>query len=117
VSAAPHQREVWNANLEPVIGHEQGRRRPVVVLSRDPLGRAGLAIVVPFTTKDIGSPLHLRVDVGEGGLSQTSWAPGRAGSHTIRSISPTRFTKRLGTIRPQTHAEILRRINTLVRPD
>jgi mRNA interferase MazF len=113
VSAAPHQREVWNANLEPVIGHEQGRHRPVVVLSRDPLGRAGLAIVVPFTTKDIGSPLHLRVDVGEGGLSQTSWAL----PQHVRSISPTRFNKRLGTIRPQTHAEILRRINTLVRPD
>ena len=72
-----------------------------------------LAIVVPFTTKDIGSPLHLRVDVGEGGLSETSWAL----PQHVRSISPTRFTKRLGTIRPQTHAELVRRINTLVRAD
>jgi mRNA interferase MazF len=110
---SPHQREVWNANLEPVVGHEQGRFRPVVVLSRDPLSRSGLAIVVPFTTKDIGSPLHLRVDVPEGGLSQTSWAL----PQHVRSISPTRFTKRLGTINPKTHTEIVRRINTLIRTD
>jgi hypothetical protein len=29
------------ADLEPVIGHEQGRRRPVAVVSRDALGRWG----------------------------------------------------------------------------
>jgi|HubBroStandDraft_4_1064222.scaffolds.fasta_scaffold83300_2 mRNA interferase MazF len=89
------------ANLEPVIGHEQGRQRPVAVLSRDPLGRSGLAIVAPFTTKDVGSPLHLRVDPPEGGLSEVSFAL----PQHVRSISPTRFTKRLGTIRPQTRAE------------
>jgi mRNA interferase MazF len=109
----PHQREVWETDLEPIIGHEQGRHRPVVVLSRDPLGRAGIAIVVPFTTKDIGSPLHLRVDPPEGGLRETSWVL----PQHVRSISPDRFTKPLGTIRPQTHAEIIRRINTLIRLD
>ncbi len=101
------------ANLEPVIGHEQGRQRPVAVLSRDPLGRSGLAIVAPFTTKDVGSPLHLRVNPPEGGLSEVSFAL----PQHVRSISPTRFTKRLGTIRPQTHAEIIRRIHTLIRPE
>lgn len=113
MSTPPQQREVWTANLEPVIGHEQGRQRPVAVLSRDPLGRAGLAIVVPFTTKDIGSPLHLCVEPPEGGLSERSFAL----PQHVRSISPTRFTKRLGTIRPQTHTELIRRITTLIRTD
>lgn len=100
-------------NLEPVIGHEQGRLRPVAVLSRDPLGRSGLAIVVPFTSKDVGSPLHLRVEPPEGGLSDISFAL----PQHVRSISPTRFVKRLGTIRPTTHNEIIRRVNTLIRAE
>lgn len=101
------------ANLEPVIGHEQGRQRPVAVVSRDALGRWDLAIVVPFTTKDVGSPLHLRVDPPEGGLPEVCFAL----PQHVRAISPARFAKRLGTIRPQTHAEIVRRIDTLIRPD
>jgi mRNA interferase MazF len=101
------------ANLEPVIGHEQGRQRPVAVISRDPLGRWGLAIVVPFTTKDVGSPLHLRVEPPEGGLPEISFAL----PQHVRTISPIRFVERLGTVRPQTHAEIVRRIDTLIRPD
>lgn len=101
------------ADLEPVIGHEQGRRRPVSVVSRDPLGRWGLAIVVPFTTKDVGSPLHLRVEPPEGGLSEVSFAL----PQHVRAISSARLLERLGTIRPRTHEEIVRRIDTLIRPD
>ncbi len=101
------------ANLEPVIGHEQGRERPVAVLSRDALGRWGLAIVVPFTTKDVGSPLHLRVEPPEGGLLEVSFLL----PQHVRAISPTRLARRLGTIRPHTHTEIIRRIGTLIRPD
>lgn len=101
------------ANLEPVIGHERGRRRPVAVVSRDPLGRWGLAIVVPFTTKDLGSPLHLRVEPPEGGLPELSFAL----PQHVRAISPTRLVERLGTIGSRTHAEIVRRIDTLMRPD
>lgn len=101
------------ANLEPVIGHEQGRERPVTVISRDPLGRWGLAIVVPFTTRDVGSPLHLRVEPPEGGLREVSFAL----PQHVRAISPTRLGTRLGTVRPRTHAEIVRRLDTLIRPD
>jgi mRNA interferase MazF len=101
------------ADLEPVVGHEQGRQRPVAVLSRDPLGRWGLAIVVPFTTRDVGSPLHLRVEPPEGGLRELSFAL----PQHIRTISSTRFVERLGTVRPRTHAEIVRRIDMLVRLD
>lgn len=101
------------ANLEPVIGHEQGRRRPVTVISRDALGRWGLAIVVPFTTKDVGSPLHLRVEPPEGGLREVSFAL----PQHVRAISPARLAERMGTVRPRTHVEIVRRIDTLIRPE
>lgn len=100
------------ADLEPVIGHEQGRRRSVAVVSRDALGRWGLAIVVPFTTKDVGSPLHLRVEPPEGGLPEVSFAL----PQHVRAISSARLMERLGTIRLRTHEEIVRRIDTLVRP-
>lgn len=101
------------ANLEPVIGHEQGRQRPVAVLSRDALNRSDLAIVAPLTTKDLGSPLHLRVDPPEGGLPEVSFVL----PQHVRAISPERLRARLGKLRPQTHTEIVRRIDMLIRLD
>ncbi len=68
---------------------------------------------MPFTTKDVGSPLHLRVEPPEGGLREVSFAL----PQHVRTISPERLAVRLGTVRPQTHMEIVRRIDTLIRPE
>lgn len=109
----PRQREVWFVNLEPVIGHEQGRRRPAVVISRDALARSGLVVVVPLTRTDVGSPLHLAIDPPEGGLRERSFAL----PQQVRAVSPERLVQRLGTVRPQTLAEIVRRVATVIRPE
>ncbi len=66
----PSRGDVWLADLDPVFGHEQGGRRPVLVLSSDPFnsGRAGLVVVLPITTKTRALPLHILVQPPEGGL-------------------------------------------------
>jgi mRNA interferase MazF len=110
---SPRQREVWVASLEPVVGHEQGRPRPVVVLSRDALHRDGLAVVAPTTTRDVGSPLHLRIEPPEGGLRQVSFAL----PQHLRPLSTERLLDRWGTVRPATHAEIVRRVHLVIRPE
>jgi len=57
--ARPSRGEVWRADLEPVRGHEQGRVRPVLVISNDVFnhGNSNLVTIVPMTTK--GRPLSI----------------------------------------------------------
>ena len=45
----PKRGEVWLVDLNPTRGQEIQKRRPVVVLSADPIGSLGLRIVVPLT--------------------------------------------------------------------
>lgn len=54
---------VW-ADLDPSAGHEQNRRRAVVVVSNNTFNeRCSLAMAVPITSTDNGYPLHL--DIGD----------------------------------------------------
>ncbi len=110
--AEPTQRDVWFADLDPVEGHEQGGRRPVIVLSVDALGERGLAVVVPTTTTDRGSPLHLVLEPPEGGLSECSYAL----PEMVRSIATSRLETRWGAVRPATHAELVRRLRVITQP-
>lgn len=54
---------VW-ADLDPSAGHEQRKRRPLIVVSNDKFNaRCNLSFAIPITSADTGYPLHL--DVGE----------------------------------------------------
>ena len=66
---------VW-VNLDPSAGHEQGKRRPVVVVSNDAYNRFNnLTMVVPITSSR-EYPLHVNVGVipTEDGLAIHGWA-------------------------------------------
>jgi mRNA interferase MazF len=107
------QGEVWEVSLEPVVGHEQGGRRPVVIVSVDRIssGRGEMCIVVPFTRTDRGTPVHVRVDPPEGGLKAVSFAL----PENVRSISRERLARRLGNLRDDTLEQVLDRIHLLTR--
>lgn len=110
----PRQRDVWLAELDPTVGHEQAGRRPVVVVSVDQLNQAqppGLAIVVPLTSTDRGQRLHVPIEPPEGGLERRSFAL----VEMIRSVSHRRLIERRGTVRPATLQEIARRLHVLTR--
>jgi mRNA interferase MazF len=52
--------DVITVDLDPVKGHEQGGRRPALVLSADDYNRiVGLALVVPITMKAKGYPFEV----------------------------------------------------------
>src|SRR3954470_784767 len=63
MSASPARGEVWMADLDPTVGHEQGRRRPVLIVSHDRLNRgpAGLVVAVPITGTARGIATHVPV--------------------------------------------------------
>lgn len=58
----PKRGDVIMIDLDPVKGHEQGGRRPALVLSADDYNRVvGLAIVVPITMRAKGYPFEVRI--------------------------------------------------------
>lgn len=70
----PRRGEVWLVDFGDPVGHEQGYRRPAVIVSSNDLkrGLAGLAIVVATTSTARSLAAHVELESGETGLDVTS---------------------------------------------
>ncbi|MGH2873219.1 MAG: type II toxin-antitoxin system PemK/MazF family toxin [Solirubrobacteraceae bacterium] len=114
VAVAPRQGEVWLANLDPAIGHEQAGRRPVVIISVDELNRsrAELVLAIPLTTTERAQRLHWMIDAPEGGLHRRSFAM----PEMTRAISHRRLVQRFREVGSATLAELCRRVHLITRP-
>jgi len=104
--------DVYMVDLDPVVGHEQGGRRPFLIVSLDRMNRAPAELVIglPLTTTDFGSELHVRLDPPEGGLSRVSFAM----PEMTRSISSKRLRRRLGGASPDNLETAVQRVGILV---
>lgn len=110
--ASPAYGEVWFADLDPTVGHEQAGERPVLILSIDSFNQspAGLAIILPITTGLRGIPWHVSVPPPEGGLTR----PSAILCEALRSISQQRLQRRLGTAGPATLQAVQDRLRILM---
>ena len=108
----PARGEVWQVDLDPTRGHEQGGRRPGLVLSVDPFnqGAAGLVVILPITSRRKGIPWHVEVQPPEGGLQATSFVK----CEDVRSISKHRLSGRWGLVSSRTLAAVEDRIRILL---
>jgi len=66
---------------------------------------------VPLTRTDFGSGLHLPIPAAEGGLREDGFAM----PEQLRAISHERLSQRLGSLRPKTLEELLKRCRVLLR--
>jgi mRNA interferase MazF len=98
--------ELYQANLDPTIGSEQGGTRPVLIVSRNALNvNAPIVIAVPLTrrvNKMRLYPTHVELRAGECGLSKDSVVL----CEQIRVISKDRITRRIGQIGAQAMAKV-----------
>ena len=110
--ASPARGEVWYVDLNPVRGHEQAGRRPALVISVDRfnLGPAGLAVVLPVTSREKGIPFHVEMIPPEGGLREHSYVK----CEDVRSVATERLCGRLGAVSPQTMAAVEDRLRILL---
>jgi mRNA-degrading endonuclease toxin of MazEF toxin-antitoxin module len=96
---------VLKVNLDPTIGHEQGRERPCIVVSRaDALSGQRyrtLVVVVPVTGKLGLDPMYPVLQPYSRGLTK----PSSALVDMIRGIDRQRIT---GTFAPLPHADLKR---------
>jgi len=97
---------IYIADLEPVRGSEQGRTRPVVVLSNNAMNATSPVVTIAPLTTVSNVPRLYRTDVfvsaSEAGLSVDSVVM----LSQIRTIAKSRITKELGELSPATMALI-----------
>jgi mRNA interferase MazF len=102
----PKRGEVWLVECDPQVGQEIGKRRPVVVIGSDEIGRLALRIIVPITEwkeRYASSPwlVHLKPSPGNGLEKESA-----VDSFQVKSFSLQRFRKKLGIIPKATCEEI-----------
>ncbi|MCU0248425.1 MAG: type II toxin-antitoxin system PemK/MazF family toxin [Bryobacter sp.] len=70
------RRDIYWCDLDPRRGHEQGDRRPVVIVSVDPYNQSAspLICVVPLTRAVPKNPLHVELVPADTGLKMPSTA-------------------------------------------
>jgi mRNA interferase MazF len=116
----PIRGEVWTVDLEPTLGHEQGKIRPCIVVSNDLMNtRMGMSIVVPVTGKGYYirstgqlSPVMVEVLPPEGGLVKASYSM----AFQARTVSHSRLIKKLGALSDATLKSVVRTVHNIIEP-
>lgn len=106
IAGKPFRGMVVEVSLDPVVGHEQGRSRPCVVVQNDVGNRfSSTTIVVPLTdAANIRkpSPIYVLVKKGDGGTIKESYVL----CDQIRTVDQRRFRSVYGTLSPGAMAAI-----------
>lgn len=110
--SGPARGEIWLGRLDPIVGHETGGLRPLLVVSVDPFndGPADLVIALPVTSTLRGIASHVVVRPPEGGLKNESAIQCEA----VRSVSKRRLVRRWGRAQPATMAVVEDRLRILM---
>jgi len=94
----PYRWHIFLANLDPVVGSEQGRTRPVLVISEEAINQILPVVnVLPITSRKAGRrayPNEVVVPAGTGGLHAESIVL----CYQIRTLDKRRLIKALGKI-------------------
>lgn len=92
-----YQFEIWLADLNPQIGTEAGKTRPVLVVQTDLLNEEGhtSTIICPITTKVKDAPfIRVFLEKGIGGVFEDCDIM----VDQVRAIDNSRFVRKIGKI-------------------
>ncbi|HEC12989.1 MAG TPA: type II toxin-antitoxin system PemK/MazF family toxin [Acidiferrobacteraceae bacterium] len=99
------------AELNPTRGHEQARRRPVLILSHDIFNkRSGTVIAMALTSQLQKARFPLTYSLEPKQLQKPSWVK----ISQIRTLSVERIGKKLGTVEPEQLSEIVDGLNQII---
>jgi mRNA interferase MazF len=92
------QGEIWMIDLDPTKGAEIKKNRPAVIVNDNSLGKLPLKVIVPITEWKVRyelAPWMIKIESNkQNGLRKDSTAD----CFQIRSVSETRFIRRIGYI-------------------
>ena len=110
----PVRGEIWLVDFNPTTGAEIQKQRPALVISSTTVGALPLRIVVPFTSWQSNFnqfPWMVKVAASkENGLANES----SADCFQVKSVSISRFIRRMGGLPPATLDEIAATIAVVI---
>jgi mRNA interferase MazF len=88
--------EIYLIDLEPVIGSEQGKTRPCLIIQNDIGNKYSPNTIISSITSKIDReyPFIIKIDKGTGGLLKESFVQ----LDQIRTISRKRIIKKMGVL-------------------
>ena len=99
------------ADLNPVIGSEQGGLRPVLVLSHNVFNeRSGTVIAVAITSQSQRAGFPLTMELQDQRLPKKSWVK----ISQIRTITIERIGKVIGRASPEELAQVVEGLNEII---
>ncbi|WP_218081265.1 type II toxin-antitoxin system PemK/MazF family toxin [Anthocerotibacter panamensis] len=110
----PHRGEIWQVDLDPTLGSEIQKIRPVVVISSDAIGRLPIKLVAPITgwnAKFSGNIWHIRlVPDTLNNLTKES----AVDTLQLRGLDIIRFKSKIGQLTVDTMEEIITAIAAVI---
>lgn len=112
MSPVPPRGDVWETDFEPVRGHEQGGRRPALIVSAEELnsGLSRLVFALPVTTRDRDVPAHVRIAPPEGGIM----TPSVILCDQLRALTQDRLSRRRGSLEYETLRQVEARVGLIL---
>jgi mRNA interferase MazF len=108
----PSRGEIWVVELDRARGGDARAVHRALVISVNELnhGPAGIAMVLPISAVDQNIATHVKVPTGEAGQT----ADGFVKCEEMRSVSVERLTKRVGAVKAETLAAVMRNVGVLL---
>lgn len=103
--------EIRWADLNPVRGHEQAGRRPVLILSHDVFNdRSGTVIAMAMTSQEPRAGFPLTLESRADGLTKRSWVK----ISQVRTLSVDRLGQRIARASEEELARVLDGLNEIL---
>ena len=103
--------DIYWADLNPVIGSEQGGLRPVLVLSHNVFNeRSGTVIAVALTSQPQRAGYPLTLELSDTKLPKKSWVK----ISQIRTLSVKRIRKKISKVSEEELAIIVEGLNEII---
>jgi len=101
---------VW-ADLNPVVGHEQAGRRPVVVLSANVFNeRSGTVIAMALTSQQQRAGFPLTIELKSLKLGKPAWVK----ISQVRTLSTRRLGRKLGRVDQDELDRLIEGLNEII---
>lgn len=107
--------EIWLVNLDPVLGAEIRKIRPVVVVNSDAIGILPIRLIAPITEwKDYfaGNVWHVKL---EPNATNRLTKPSVVDTLPLRGVDISRFVRKLGEVSPQMMRTIVIAIASVIQ--
>ena len=103
--------DIYWADLDPTIGHEQAGRRPVIILSQDVFNdRSGTVIALALTSQEPKAGYPLTYELRKTRLSKRTWVK----ISQIRTLSVKRLAGEMGSCHSSELEHLVKGLNELL---